>query len=127
MSNLKLTTNQATKTTTLSFTVTGQSGTTGFGIITIPKSAVAYGTTPTVRIDGAKIQTQFYTVDTDNYYVWYNTNFSTHTITIEFADTTVTESSLSTAIIIASAAIVLIILLIGALKKRRGTSTKNWK
>jgi hypothetical protein len=30
----------------VSFTVTGESGTTGFSNITIPKSAVPYGTTP---------------------------------------------------------------------------------
>ncbi|MCW4029718.1 MAG: hypothetical protein NWE92_08745 [Candidatus Bathyarchaeota archaeon] len=127
MSNIKITTNQATKTTTLSFTVTGQSGTTGFGIITIPKSAVAYGTTPVVSIDGAKIKTQFYTVDTDNYYVWYNTNFSTHTITMEFTADAPTQSSLATNIIVACAVIILAVLVIGVFMKRRNREiTKNW-
>ena len=52
MSNVTISTNPSANTTTVSFTVTGESGTTGFGNITIPKSAVPYGTTPTVYING---------------------------------------------------------------------------
>ena len=126
MSNLKITSSQTTKTTTLSFTVTGQSGMSGFGIVTIPKSAVASGTTPTVSIDGAKIQNQFYTQDTNNYYVWYNTHFSTHEITIQFTDSTPTESSLATSIVIVCAAVILAILLIGAFKMKKWPFAKRW-
>jgi hypothetical protein len=64
--------------------VTGASGTTGFGNITIPKSAVTYGTKPTVSIDGKTATNQGYTQDTNNYYVWYTTTFSTHQISIAF-------------------------------------------
>ena len=63
MSNVTIATNQSAKTTTVSFTVTGESGTTGFGNITIPKSAVPYGTTPTIYIDGQPAQNQGYTQD----------------------------------------------------------------
>ena len=78
MSNATIATNQSANTTTVSFTVTGESGTTGFGNITIPISAVPYGTTPTIYIDGQPAQTQGYTQDSNNYYVWYTTT-SAHT------------------------------------------------
>jgi hypothetical protein len=71
-------------TTTLSFTITGPSGTTGFGNITIPKSTVAYGTTPRIYIDGQPAQNQGYTRDANNYYVWYTTHFSAHEVSIVF-------------------------------------------
>jgi hypothetical protein len=78
MSNLKITTNQTASTTTLSFTVTGQSGTTGFGNVTVPKSAVP-------------ASNQGYTQDTNNYYVWYTTHFSTHKVSIVFVAQTIPE------------------------------------
>ena len=87
MSNVTIATNQSATTTTVSFTVTGENGTTGFGNITIPISAVPYGTTPTIYIDGQPAQNQGYTQDTNNYYVWYTTHFSTHQISIVFAGT----------------------------------------
>ena len=84
MSNVIIATNQSADTTTVSFTVTGKSGTTGFNNITIPKSAVSYGTIPIIYIDGQYAQNQGYTQDSNNYYVWYTTSFSTHTISILF-------------------------------------------
>ncbi len=95
MSNVTITTDQSDKTTTVSFTVTGESGTTGFGNITISKSAVPYGTTTTIYIDGQLAQNQGYTQDSNNYYVWYTTHFSTHKISIVF--TTTSSSNRSTA------------------------------
>ena len=87
MSNVKIATNQSAASTTVSFTVTGESGTTGFSNITIPKSAITYGTTPTIYIDGQPAQDQGYTQDTNNYYVWYTTSFSTHQVSIVFTTT----------------------------------------
>ena len=84
MSNVTITTNQSANTTILSFTVTGENGTTGFSNITVPISAVPYGTTPTIYIDGQPAQNQGYTQDSNNYYVWYTTHFSTHQISIIF-------------------------------------------
>jgi len=55
MSNVTITTNQSTTSTIVSFTLTGQNGTTGFSNITIPINAVPYGTTPTIYIDGQPI------------------------------------------------------------------------
>ncbi len=91
MSNVTITTNQRASATTVSFTVTGESGATGFGNITIPKSAVSYGTTPTIYIDNQPASNQGYTQDSNNYYVWYTTQFSTHEISIVFTATPVPE------------------------------------
>ncbi len=84
MSNVTITANQSALTTTVAFTVTGESGTVGFGNVTIPKSAVPYGTTPTIYIDGQPAQNQGYTQDADNYYVWYTTHFTSHDLSIVF-------------------------------------------
>jgi parallel beta-helix repeat protein len=88
MSNIALTTNQTNSSTTLSFIVTGPTGTTGFSNITIPKSAVPYGTSPIVTINGTQASNQGYTQDSSNYYIWYTTHFSTHQVSIIFATTT---------------------------------------
>ncbi len=79
-----ITTNQSAAKTIISFTVTGQSGNTGFSNITIAKSNVPYGTTPTIYVDGLVAQHQSFTQDSGYYYVWYTTHFSTHQISIVF-------------------------------------------
>ena len=85
ISSLKLTTNQSTATTTLSFTLNGQSGTVGFSNITIPKAELPTGTTtPIVLIDNQPAQNQGYTQDALNYYVWYTVHFSSHRMEINF-------------------------------------------
>jgi hypothetical protein len=66
-------------------TVIGQSGTTGFSNITIPKTAIIYGTKPVVFIDDQQATNQGYTQDSENFYVWYTTHFSTHLMKIQFA------------------------------------------
>jgi len=84
MSNVIIATNQTANTTSLSFDVTGESGTTGFANITIPITAVPYGTAPIIYIDGQPASNQGFTQDSNNYYVWYTTHFSTHQISIVF-------------------------------------------
>ncbi|MGD0450053.1 MAG: BsuPI-related putative proteinase inhibitor [Candidatus Bathyarchaeia archaeon] len=84
ISNVTIATLQSTSSSIVSFTVTGENGTTGFGNITIPISAVLYGTTPTIYIDGQPAQDQGYAQDSNNYYVWYATHFSTHEVSIVF-------------------------------------------
>lgn len=84
IANITIATNQSANTTILSFTVTGQSGNTGFSNITIPKDKVPYGETPTVYIDNKLCQNQSYTQDANNYYVCYTIHFSTHQIAINF-------------------------------------------
>jgi hypothetical protein len=84
MSNMAMATNQSESITTLSFTVTGQSGTAGFSNVTTPKNSVKYGTKPTIFIDSQPASNQGYTQDSNNYYVWYITHFSSHQISIIF-------------------------------------------
>jgi hypothetical protein len=72
-------------TTAIRFTITGKAGTTGFINMTLPKSMIPIGTSPTVYIDGQQAQNQGYTQDANNYYVWFTTHFSTHKIEIVFA------------------------------------------
>lgn len=84
MSDVAIATNQTAKSTTLFFTVTGDSGTAGFSNITIPISAVPYGTKPTVYFDGKPDENQGYAKDGDNYYVWYTTVLGTHQVSILF-------------------------------------------
>ena len=85
ITGVTISTNQASSETIVSFTVSGQSGTTGFSNVTIPKTAVPSGTSPIVYIDGQPAGNQGYTEDDDNYYVWYTTSFSTHQVEIRFS------------------------------------------
>jgi hypothetical protein len=84
MSNITMTSNKTTDTTDISFTVTGENGTTGFCNMTIPLSLLPDGLAPAIYIDGVLAADQGYTQDSSNYYVWFTTHFSTHQITINF-------------------------------------------
>ena len=84
MFNVVMTTNQSQSTTTLSFTVAGQSGKVGFSNITIPKNIVIQGTTPKIYIDDQPASNQGYKQDSNNYFIWYTTSFSSHQISIIF-------------------------------------------
>jgi outer membrane protein assembly factor BamB len=92
ISNATLTTNQTTSKTTIAFTLTGQTGTTGFANITIPKNAILYGGVPTIYIDGVMTPNQGLAVDDTNVYVWFETRFSVHQIEIIFDTGTPTPS-----------------------------------
>jgi len=85
MSNITIATIQSTISTTLSFTLAGESGTTGFSNMTIPKTAILYGVKPVVFIEEQQAINQGYTQDSENFYVWYTTQFSTHQVKIQFA------------------------------------------
>lgn len=136
ITSAQISADQASATTILSFNVTGASGTTGFSNMTISKSEVPYGTTPIVYIDGVVAANQGYTEDSQNYYVWFTTHFSTHNVQVEFTGqtptptTSPTSSPVSTSTIEIIAAIVLIAILaaIGSLmlfqrrKKAKATS-----
>ncbi len=93
ISNVTIATNQSAATTTVSFTLAAESGT-SFSNMTIPITAVPCGTTPTIYIDSRIAQHQGYTRDSNNYYVWYTTEFSTNEVSIEF--TTVSSSPSAT-------------------------------
>jgi parallel beta-helix repeat protein len=85
MTNMTITPHQENATTNVEFTVTGPSGTTGYGTIILPKTAIPYGSTPLVYIDGALAENQSYTEDADYFYISYLTHFSTHDIRIVFS------------------------------------------
>ncbi len=132
MSNVAIIANQSASTTRVSFTVTGASGTEGLGNITIPKSLVPYGTTPTIYIDDQPAQNQGFTQDSDNYYVWYTTHFSTHQVSIVFtggSSGSEGTASLIGAVYGAIGAIVVVAAIIAALmlmiNRRKGTISEN--
>jgi YVTN family beta-propeller protein len=127
MSNVTITPHQLSTTTIVSFTVTGPSGTVGFGNMTLQKSAILYGTNPVVYIDGNQALNQGYTQDADNFYIWYTTYFSTHEMTILFTSTpsatpTATlnpPASMSLNVPVMGAIILIGLVLIGLLVKRK--------
>ncbi len=84
ISNVTITTNHSPNSTMVSFTVTGESGTTGFSNMTIPKTVISYAKIPLVFIDDQQASYQGYTQDSNNFYVWYITQFSTHKVIIQF-------------------------------------------
>jgi hypothetical protein len=59
--------------------------------MTIPKSAVAQGTTPKIYIDNQLAANQGYAQNANNYYAWYTTQFSTHQISIVFSTSPIPE------------------------------------
>ena len=106
--------------TTVSLTATGPSGTTGFSNMTIPKSAVGQGTTPKIYIDNKIATNQGYTQDTNNYYVWYTTQFTTHQISIVFTTAPIPEFP-STIILSLLVALVVVALTLTLLRRRGPT------
>jgi hypothetical protein len=48
--------------------------------MTIPKTAVSYGNSPVVYIEGQKATSQGYTQDANNFYVWYTARFDTNLV-----------------------------------------------
>jgi len=122
ISNATLKSYQSTKTTTVAFTITGPSGAVGFCNMTIPKTAISYGTSIVVYVDGAKALNQGYIQDINNFYVWYTTSFSTHQVKIQFAvPTTAPASSLGPvfAVGIAVPEIILVYTVIAVRRLRR--------
>jgi hypothetical protein len=83
--------------------------------MTIPKSAVAQGTTPKIYIDNQLSANQGYTQDTNNYYVWYTTQFSTHKISIVFNTSPIPEfpASVVLSLLAIFAVVALAIMLVG--------------
>ena len=93
ISNATITSNQTAKTTAISFTITGPNSTTGFCNMTIPKTAILYGTNPTIYLDNQQTPNQGYTQDSDNFYVWYTTQFSTHQAIMQFTAPSTLQTS----------------------------------
>lgn len=118
---MTITPNQANGTTVVAFTVTGEAGTTGFVNITLAKSAIPYGTIPTVYIDGVEAANQGYSQDADNYYLWFTTHFSTHQVTILFEAKPVEQTTALWLYFapIAVAVIVILLIAIAVMRKRK--------
>jgi hypothetical protein len=93
ISNAIISSYQSTKTTLVSFAVTGPSGTVGFVNMTIPKTAIFIGS-PEVYIDGFQDTNQGYTQDGNNFYVWFITSFSTHNVSIQFVSSSMSSEFL---------------------------------
>ena len=93
ITNVSITSYQPNATTTVSFTITGPTGATGFSNMTIPKTVIPYGITPVVNIDGQPAPNQGYTQDANNFYVWYTTPFSTHQVTIQFTGSSTSHAT----------------------------------
>ena len=81
---LQIIKSSSSKTINVSFTVEGTNGDVGTGNFTIPKSAVDFGTDPTVYIDNAQATDQGFCEDESNYYVWFTTHFSSHEVNFVF-------------------------------------------
>lgn len=112
---------QSAAKTTISFTLTGQSGTTDFGNLTIPKTSVPNGAIPQIFIDNQLCPDQGYTEDANNYYVWYVTHFSTHAVSIVFTGTAHATQEVPTVAIAAAAVIILVVAVaVVLLLKKRG-------
>jgi hypothetical protein len=93
ISNLTISTNQSAMTSAIYYTLTGNSGDTGSSQMTIPKSVIINGKTPIVFIDDQQAPNQGFTQDSENFYVSYTTQFSTHQIKIEFAKSLTSQTA----------------------------------
>jgi hypothetical protein len=91
--------------------------------MTIPKTAIQFGTVPVVYIDGAKAQDQGYTQDANNFYVWFTTHFSTHNITISFSGGS--TSGLNIPVVEIAGIVVVIVVLAGLVIVLRTKRQKN--
>jgi ribosomal protein S28E/S33 len=77
-------TTDGSSTTTVSLMVVGQSVTSGLGNVTIPKSIIPNGGTPSIYINSLLASNQGYSQDAKNYYLWYATNSKTYELSIAF-------------------------------------------
>jgi hypothetical protein len=85
VTNATIITETSSQTIRVSFTVSGEDGDSGLVNLTIPKSAVDFGTSPVIYIDGKKAVGQGYSEDENNYYLSFVTHFSSHNVTIVFS------------------------------------------
>ncbi len=127
ISNMTITASQGNETTVITFTITGSSGTNGFINITLPQTAIPYGTTPVVYIDGQKAQNQGYSQDNGNFYVWYTTHFSTHEVSIIFTTPASQQTMAYVEAGLIVAILILIILAIALYKVLKNRKNKNTK
>jgi hypothetical protein len=122
-SQVNLTANPLTSSTNIAITIRGWYGRdVDFGNITIPKSAISYGDTPTIYLDDKPAQDQGYAQDAENYYVWLTDHLSEYyfgTLKIVFTS----SSSPPDALIIGVAAAILVIVALAIVIWRRKKTT----
>jgi hypothetical protein len=89
--------------------------------MTIPKTAISYGTSPVVYIDDQQAPNQGYTQDANDFYVWYTTSFSTHQVSIQFVvPSTSPASSLGPVLaVVTTVAEIILIFTVIAVKRLR--------
>ena len=127
ITNVTITPNKSSKTIAISFTVSGEQGDIGFGNVTIPKSTVDFATSPIIYIDGSKALDQGYSQDDSNYYVWFNTHFSSHDVSIIFSSMVSNSESIpQTTIYIVFCMILILVIISGIViyKKRYDLQNK---
>jgi len=86
INNASIYVDQSTATTFFNFVITGETGTAGICNFTIPKHLVPIGTLPEVYLDNQIVDSQGYSEDYSNYYVWYIMTFSSHNVSIVFTE-----------------------------------------
>jgi hypothetical protein len=126
ITNSQLESNVYLRSTTLRLTVTGENGSFGFCNITIPKSTVVFAHTPTIflTIDGKIAEQYGCTQDSDNYYVWFTTHYSTHDISIVFGQEKTGANSLSIVTLGGTVTAAVIVVFAGLLLYRKKEKTK---
>ena len=116
-------TDQSNSTTTVTIAVIGQSNLNGFGNLTIPKSAIPFGTIPIVYVNGDQSPSQGYTEDGKNYNIWYSTQTPTYELSVNFGTTAPSGDfpywAVLTIVVIAVVALVTILLF----KKKKGAES----
>jgi len=94
VSDALISTNQSSLLTSVFLTLSGESGNTGFSVVTVPKAAVFNGGNPVVFVDGQVAGNQGFTEDSESFHVWFTTQFSSHQIKIDFSFSLLSQESL---------------------------------
>lgn len=124
ISSISITTDGSNTTTTVSLAIVAQSKTNGFNNVTIPISAIPYGTTPTVYVNNGVAQNQGYSHDSKNYYIWFKTDYSTYELSVAF-ETQPAPANFPIWVILAIVIIVVVSILAVFLQKT--FKTKNFR
>ncbi len=106
---INVTTNLLPASTNVTFLMRGDTGNYDFVNITIPKSAILYGSTPKIFFGNQLAKDQGYTQDSSNYYVWCTSRFNQDffgTGTIVFADVSPIQNLTTSALAIIATAVI---------------------
>jgi hypothetical protein len=111
ISNVAITADQTTAETTITLTLIGQNGANSFCNLTLPKGAIPYGTLPAVYVNNQIVDDQGYTQDANNYYVWFNSYYSTYELSVVFkANSAVPLWAIGTVVIVSIVLVLAIII-----------------